>query len=227
MYSRNIQSDMNTTRIKEFAKRRVRENRWSMTVAAFIPLLLTAMCSLLIEVSFFDAPQKTTATILAAEQAIIPILLLSIFFAVFIVNVLIVGNAKFFRNNIRRNEKASTVFDGFRNYKKNAITMLLMSVITVIGFSLFIIPGIILCLEFVLVPYILAENSDKSPIEILKYSRTKMNGYKQDCFLFGLSFIGWIVLDILTLGIAGVFYVHPLINQSYASYCDKIIRSWP
>lgn len=42
------------------------------------------------------------------------------------------------------------------------------------------------------------------------------NGYKMDLFILGLSFIGWILLCCVTLGIAAIWVI-PYMNATYAN----------
>ena len=43
-----------------------------------------------------------------------------------------------------------------------------------------------------------------------------MYGNKMEAFLLDLSFIGWIMLTIITCGVAGIFYVQPYIAATDA-----------
>ena len=74
---------------------------------------------------------------------------------------------------------------------------------------LLIIPGIIKSYEYLMVPYILAENPQMDRKEIFEISRRMMDGEKMNAFLLDLSFLGWIFLTVLTCGVAGILYVQP------------------
>lgn len=63
--------------------------------------------------------------------------------------------------------------------------------------------------SYYLVPYIQAENASVTPKEAINLSRKMMDGHKWECFLMELSFIGWILLSILTFGLVGIFYYNP------------------
>ncbi len=45
-----------------------------------------------------------------------------------------------------------------------------------------------------------------------------MKGHKWEFFVVQLSFIGWGILSILTLGILSLFYVNPYMQSTYATY---------
>lgn len=53
------------------------------------------------------------------------------------------------------------------------------------------------------------ENPELSAKEAIKLSEDMMKGYKWRAFLIDLSFIGWDILNILTLQIFGVFFLEP------------------
>ncbi len=52
-------------------------------------------------------------------------------------------------------------------------------------------------------------------------SRKMMNGHKFRLFLLDLSFIGWVILCILTLGI-GFFWLQPYIQCSHAHFYEEV-----
>ena len=51
----------------------------------------------------------------------------------------------------------------------------------------------------------------------LQQSKDMMEGHKMELFMLTLSFIGWILLTIVTCGLAG-FYVAPYMGQTFANY---------
>ncbi|MFR2512669.1 MAG: DUF975 family protein [Lachnospira eligens] len=55
---------------------------------------------------------------------------------------------------------------------------------------------------------IIAENPDMKANEAITLSRKMMKGYKWRAFLYGLSFIGWTVIGMATLGVVGVLFVN-------------------
>ena len=86
---------------------------------------------------------------------------------------------------------------------------------------LLIIPGIIAYLSYSLVNYILADNDNMSIMEILRESKRLTYGYKADIFLFGLSFLGWYLLSVFTMGIAFI-YVIPYTLVASAMYYEEL-----
>lgn len=81
---------------------------------------------------------------------------------------------------------------------------------------LLVVPGIIKHYEYLMVPYILAENPGMRREEAFLISKKMMMGQKWDTFVLDLSFIGWRILEGLTFGILGIFYVEPYIQSTFA-----------
>lgn len=121
-----------------------------------------------------------------------------------------------------REEKFSIkdAFYGFNNYKKAIKLYLIMMLYIVGGLILFIIPGIILAYRYSMCFYILADEKDISVRECLKKSKEITSGYKMDLFLMDLSFIGWLVLSLLTLGILSIWLTPYMLASRTTAYLD-------
>ncbi len=79
---------------------------------------------------------------------------------------------------------------------------------------LFIIPGIIKSISYSMSLFIAIEYPEISGREALKLSMKITDGYKWDIFLLGLSFIGWAILCIFTLGI-GFLWLSSYLDTAY------------
>lgn len=84
--------------------------------------------------------------------------------------------------------------------------------------SLTVVGGIIKLYSYRLVPYIIAENPTVGANQAITLSRKMMNGHKWECFLADVSFWGWRLLDILTFGLAGIFYVNAYQSAFFSEY---------
>lgn len=93
----------------------------------------------------------------------------------------------------------------------------LYSIIVSIGFIFFIIPGIYLSLHYSQTLYIIAEDKEIDIWAAFKQSGEMMRGYKWDLFVFYLSFIGHILLGIITFGFY-LLYAIPYIQLSRINY---------
>lgn len=130
---------------------------------------------------------------------------------IFLFNVIEVGGMAFFIQNRTKTPSAGIIFDGFKNgrYMNIIKTMFLRDIQVFLWTFLFIIPGAIKSYEYLMVPYILAENPTMSSKDVLSLSKRMMDGEKGDAFILSLSFIGWDFLSLITCGLAGIFYVNP------------------
>lgn len=110
---------------------------------------------------------------------------------------------------------------GFSKWGRNVWGMLLMSIFVFLWTLLFIIPGLVKSFAYALTPFILKDYPELSANEAINLSKKMMNGHKFDLFWLELSFIGWILLGILTLGI-GYFWVLPYMYTSIAGFYEDV-----
>jgi len=121
----------------------------------------------------------------------------------------------------RENVRLEQLFDGFQNFGTALGAYLLMVVFVFLWTLLFIIPGIIKALAYSQTFYILADDKSVGAKESLEKSEAMMKGYKWKYFLLGLSFIGWFILSILTLGI-GFLWLGPYAQVCFAEFYEDI-----
>ena len=86
---------------------------------------------------------------------------------------------------------------------------------------LFIVPGIVASYRYAMAPYIMAEDPTVSVSEAIRRSKEIMNGRKGDLFLLDLSFIGWALLAILTMGI-GDLWLSPYANVARTCFYRNV-----
>ncbi len=77
-------------------------------------------------------------------------------------------------------------------------------------------------LAYSMVPYIAAENPGMPAGEIITRSRAMMKGNKWRAFVMHLSFIGWILLGIVTLGLGLLFWTTPYMHSADAALYLKL-----
>lgn len=110
---------------------------------------------------------------------------------------------------------------GFGKYGRNLGGMLLYGIVICLWTLLLIIPGIIMSFAYLMTPFILNDRPDLSVGQALKLSRTMMKGHKWQLFCLELSFIGWALLSILTLGI-GFLWLEPYVLTSIAAFYEEL-----
>lgn len=129
--------------------------------------------------------------------------------------------------NLSRGEEEprfSQLAYGFKNIIKVVALNLIIVISVAVGLVLFIIPGVIIGLIFSQSIYVLADNPEIGVIDALKESYRLTNGYKGDIFILGLSFLGWLLLSVLTFGIALLWvmpYIHVTDSELYLFLKNK------
>ena len=98
-------------------------------------------------------------------------------------------------------------FCGFDDFWSAFKLTFLVGLFTMLWSLLFVIPGIVKSYSYSMSFYILAENKGKSALECINESKAMTDGHKMELFVLGLSFIGWILLGYITLGIALIWVV--------------------
>ena len=111
------------------------------------------------------------------------------------------------------------------SYFNKVATLFLRDLFTILWTFLFIIPGIIKAYQYRMVTYILADHPEMSWQEVLNRSKEMMRGNKMKAFLLDLSFIGWILLGVLTLGIVFIFYTQPYMMSTGAALYERLQRN--
>lgn len=113
------------------------------------------------------------------------------------------------------------LFDGYRDFLRVFTTCLLQSVYILLWSLLLIIPGIIKAMSYSMTPFILRDRPDLKNNGAIELSMAMMDGHKADLFWLYLSFIGWFILSLLTLGI-GYFWLMPYISSTIANFYEDV-----
>ncbi len=98
---------------------------------------------------------------------------------------------------------------------------LLMNLYIFLWTLLLIVPGIIAAYSYRMVFYLMIDDSDIGVSEALRQSKKMMYGYKSKLFCLDLSFIGWVLLCILTLGI-GLLWLYPYMLTSQTIFYEEL-----
>lgn len=110
---------------------------------------------------------------------------------------------------------------GFGNWLHVVWGMILSTIYIFLWTLLLIIPGIIKSYSYALTLYILVEHPEMSANEAIEESMRLMDGHKFDLFYLQLSFIGWAILSILSLGL-GFFWLIPYQMTTQAAFYRDI-----
>ena len=197
---------MNRVEIKNYAKEKLSGNLGSIWKILIIALGISLAAGVVFGILF----SKMDADIL---DSLLGILMMP----------LGIGTTAFFVSLIENtNFEAKDLFKYYHDFVKVIGVTILMGLVVMLGYICFVIPGIILTLSYSLVPIILIKKPELGIVEILKYSREKMQGHKLDAFVLGLSFIGWAILGTLTFGILYI-WLFPYMQLTFTKFYLNIL----
>ncbi|GEN49666.1 DUF975 family protein [Alkalibacterium pelagium] len=107
------------------------------------------------------------------------------------------------------------------------LIQLLQTLFIVLWTLVFIIPGIIKTYSYSQAFFIFKDKKDlgteeyPAAFDCITESRYLMDGHKLELFFLHLSFIGWYLLEVFTLGIASL-YVRPYLNMAEAVFYSRL-----
>lgn len=233
--------------IKAKAKVAFKANYWKCVLVAFIGSLFTGAAVSSSANSATDTANSATGTQDVAELteyfnqnpealalvisvvigALLFIMLVSTVVKCFINNPIKMGCDSFYlKNSDDPNTGVGEIKTGFKpSYGRNIWALFLKDLLVSLGCLLFIVPGVIIALQYQLVPFILAEDPDIKAGDALRKSKEMMKGHKWEAFMLDLSFFGWYFLGALTAGILYVFYVNPYVNAADAEFYKAVKAS--
>lgn len=213
------------------------KGRWGIAVVAgLIASLLGAVTESTSEVNL-NIGGETTIDIPAIINGISPQVkaliaggLIYLFMAAFVMAALYfvlggvteIGYAKFNINIAdRKNAGIDNIFSYFSIWKSAAVLRLLKTLYIFLWSLLFIIPGIVAAYSYAMTSYIMAENPDMTASEVLSLSKQMMIGNRARLFCMQLSFIGWDILSVITLGI-GSLWLTPYKQAATAAFYREV-----
>ena len=184
---------MSRAELKQWAKKKIKGHIWEL----LIPLIVAGILSSLTigqKIIVTDEGWKINGGIN-----------LSLFF--YFVQV---GLAYFMVHFIKDKEhEFKDLFRFINDYVRIFVVGLLSTIFIALWALLLIIPGIIKAIAYSMIPLLLADDKykDLGYMEVLKKSEEMMKGHKMDYFVLGLSYIGWHILAIFTLGLLEIWIV--------------------
>lgn len=217
---------LTSSEYKEIARDALRGNRPKATVAFVLAMLFGAFCT-----SFYFMCQFATVmgmSIRFFEQVphflsllLVTGILLALFFF-FVGGVIRFGYIDFNLALLdRRKSSISLLVRRFSYWWKMICSKIAMFFILSLGYFLLLVPGILAVYSYAMVPYILEEKPDFTVYDAFHASREIMKGHKWELFCLRLSYFGWYILSILTMGI-GLIFVIPYRYAAEAAFYNEI-----
>ena len=126
---------------------------------------------------------------------------------------------------IRRGEEMpyTTLFDGFSMAGKVIALAVVQYLYVLLWSLLFVIPGIVAAYRYRFAILNLCENPEMSVMDAIRMSKAQTYGFKWQLFVLDMSFIGWNILEVLTLGVLQI-WVRPYLNQTNVAFFQEIKR---
>ena len=209
--------------IKEHAKQMFSQQRWSCIGAVFLVMMIYGIYY---SFSFTSSFSSTLAIFLPTNILVIGafagmILSLISLAAMILYSVLAVNLSgtmvkAYYGQPIQATEPYSALSVNFGRKLGGimwvSLWLMLWSLIPFAGIVFFFVKSA----EYFMAEYILANHPNVKATEALDLSKRMTYGHKGKIFVMGLSFFGWQMLNVLTFGILGIFYVNPYMYMSLA-----------
>lgn len=154
--------------------------------------------------------------------------LLAFLYQFLIENMIVIGERRFFLEARNYHQtRISKIFFLFKlRFIRNPVWIMLCRSIYQFLWDLTIVGGIIKHYEYSMIPFILAENPSISRSDAFHLSKQLMHGNKWRMFLLHLSFFGWHLLSLFTLGILDFLFVNPYMAGTDAELYMELRRNY-
>lgn len=221
--------------LKSRGKQAFRANYWQSVAVSFVMAIFAGGTAS----AASNRVQSTTSEVtvegagVSPEQAaFLAAVVLGVIFTVGIVGSIVhallanpieVGGRRFFEKNANDpTTQFNTMFEGFQDYGRVLVTMLIRDVFILLWTLLLIIPGAMKAYSYRLVPYLVKDRPELSPMEVLAESEALMRGNRWRAFVMDLSFLGWLLLGVVTLNLGNIFWTNPYMNATDAALYQEL-----
>ena len=197
--------------------------RVSSLVIDFYSTGVSVFFAILRSINIFSAEHPWSAIIFPLIG-----ILLAFLYLIFVNNILVIGEKRFFLEN--RNYHKTAVSKIFFLYKLRCVIhpawVMFCRTLFQLLWNLTVIGGIIKHYEYRMIPFILAENPKLSRKDAFFLSRQLMRRNKRKLFFLDVSFLGWEILSLLTLGLADFIFTNPYRMASQAELYLTLRRNY-
>jgi len=213
---------VNRQEIKKEAWEKIKGNKWNiwwpMLIICFVEGVISSIVSPEASVNVMNFQTFT----ISVNESMNPTQAIILLLAGIISGLFMAGYYKYIINFVRTGKfDSKDIIDTVKEkWVDILIAIVLASIIIGLCTCLLVIPGIIMALAYSFVILLVVDTKTKGQ-DALKASREMMKGYKWNYFVFMLSFIGWVILVVITLGIASIWFV-PYVTVAEVMYYDKL-----
>lgn len=215
---------------KNFAKTQL-SGRWG------VPILVTLFVTIIIRIfgipdmmqlyksGYFSALFRLDWTGVAAASQSANTSLLATLIQTIVDAILSVASINVYIKMSRSPEPVSfsDFIEGFNNWARAILSVLWQLLWVTLWTLLFIIPGIIKAIAYSQMFYIIVEYKNVSITKAMRISMEITKGHKWDLFVMYLSFFGWDLLSIMTVGILQLWLL-PYKNMTYINAYHSLVK---
>ncbi|EHJ53165.1 DUF975 family protein [Streptococcus macacae] len=188
-----------------------------------IGLACAIVCSVLAASLFMSLTPLVASLIFVPPLIIIYLALLVMMFTVEM--GISLGFLDFFRGSKPTYTSASTYILRKNRFWKFFWTNIIMAIFLYLWTILFIVPGIIKGYGYVMTNYILKDKLERGEevtvTQAITESRRLMQGHKWEYFVLQLSFLGWMILALLTFNI-GFLWLVPYMQTTNSAFYQNL-----
>jgi len=138
------------------------------------------------------------------------------------------GVTAMFLKQARNNQpmQLEDILKGFTgDFLQNFLIGLMTAIFTALWSLLFVVPGIIKSYSYSMAFYIKVDNPTYTWKQCIDQRKDMMNGHKMELFVQDLSFIGWMIVGSLCLGI-GTLWVIPYMQATRAHFYNVLAMEY-
>lgn len=187
------------------------DNRWTTPVLCTLVYLLIVFAVSIVSELVGNSEATRSALSLILTLALLP---LSWSFATLFLGFVREGQTS-----------VSALFHGYKKpwLPKSFLLPLLVGIYTFLWTLLLIIPGFIKSYAYAMAYYVYRDHREMGCNEAIEESMRLMYGHKWQLFVLDLSFLGWLLLSMLSLGI-GLLWLTPYWSAAHVHFYEDLVR---
>lgn len=139
------------------------------------------------------------------------------------------GLSYIFLKQSRDGEKMqiADLFSGFTgDFLQNFLIGLMIDIFVALWSLLFVIPGIVKYYAYSMAYYIKADHPEYDWRQCINESKALTKGHKGELFVLDLSFLGWLIVGALCLGV-GTLWVAPYMAAAKSQFYQALVSATP
>lgn len=165
---------------------------------------------------------QLSPTLIAILQAIVSISVVIAVIRFIIGGTIKLGHCQYLLDQQNGNNlSVRTLFSQFNQFGNGFCLELLTTIFVFLWSLLLVIPGIVASYSYTMAPFIQSEHPEYGASECIKCSKEMMRGHRWELFCLELSFIGWRILAIFTLGI-GALFINAYSSAARAAFYQQL-----